>query len=159
MNNFEFHKDAIEELFREKITFAVTENNVITTCRIGCSNCIFSTMNNPHTVGLSCGDRKMMWALQEYVEKPKLTKQERKFCELLEGKDCWFARDLNKELCLFVNKPRREDGEDMWWANTTGVAIMVGDDFVVFEIEMSFIKWEDEEPWSVDELLKLDVVE
>lgn len=160
MTNYEFYKEEIEMRYRNETSFAFTKNGCIVDCKnINCEDCIFSHFNNPQNYCLDCGDIKMMWAVQERVEPPKLTKQERKFCEMMEGKDCWFARDLNEELCLFVNKPRRGDEEDMWWANTTGIAIMAGDDFIVFEIEMSFIKWEDEEPWSVAELLKLEVEE
>ena len=150
MNNFEFHKNAIEELFREKIAFAVTENNVITTCRIGCSNCIFSTMNNPHTVGLSCGDRKMMWALREYVGKPKLTKKEKTFVDLM-GADLYLARSIDGSLFLYNTMPFKTEYD---WIGHAGYFSM--QEFE--DLEFSFIKWEDEEPWSIEELSKLEVI-
>ena len=148
MTNYEFYKNEILKMCRE--------GDGVRVFALANPNKLYKHNGNPCC---SCSCELLEWLYSEHVEKPKLTKQERKFCEMLEGKDCWFARDLNKELCLFVNKPRRGDEEDMWWANTTGVAIMAGDDFVVFEIEMSFIKWEDEEPWSIKELLKLEVEE
>ena len=150
MNNFEFHKDAIEELFREKIAFAVTENNVITTCRIGCSNCIFSTMNNPHTVGLSCGDRKMMWAMKEYTEQPKLTKKEKQFVDMM-GADTYLARSKGGSLFLYDLKPYKDEYD--WCSHACYFPMSV-----FHGLEFTFIRWEDKEPWGIDMLSKLGVV-
>ena len=162
MTNYEFYKEEIEMRYRNGESFALTKQGCVVNCSsIDCSACMFSTSCNPDTYTLLCGDRKMMWAVQEHVEKPKLTKQERKFCELLEGKNCWFARDLDGSLTLFVFKPEKDVMDGAWWVDDfgAGAAIMTEDELPVFEIVMPFIKWKDEEPWSVEELLKLEVEE
>ena len=155
MNNFEFHKDAIESLYRVNASFGLSERGVIAICsNIGCTKCMFSLSHNPHTEGLSCGDRKMLWALKEYVEKPKLTKQERKFCELFEGKELWFAKDkTNKYVTTYKTMPEKRD---KWWYGNSVPSVDLRS---VCGVKFDFIKFEDEKPWSVAELLKLEVIE
>ena len=112
---------------------------------------MFSCYNNPETRGLRCGDRKMMWAVQEHVEKPKLTKQERKFCELLEGKDVWFATDKTDNM-PYIYKEEPERHTSVWHGNTTPTS-----KFRQFcDAKFSFIKWEDK-PWHINDLLALEV--
>lgn len=148
MTNYEFYKEEILQMCRE--------GDGVRVFALANPNKLYKHNGNPCC---SCSCELLEWLYAEHVEKPKLTKQERKFCELLEDKDCWFVRDSDETLCLFVDKPYKEDGEDMWWADKTGAAIMTGDDLSIFEVKMTFIKWEDEEPWSVEELLKLEVEE
>ena len=161
MTNYEFYKEEIEMRYRNTTSFAVTKRGYIIDCKnISCEDCIFSNFNNSQNHWLNCGDRKMMWALQEHVEKPKLTKQERKFCELFEGKDVWIAKDKSGALYLYDKKPHKgkELYDEIWEANYHGNT-MDGIVFKLAEMKFYFIKWEDEEPWSVEELLKLEVEE
>ena len=156
MTNYEFYKEEIEMRYRNEQSFALTKQGCIVTCSfIDCKGCMFSCDNNNHeTRGLHCGDRKMIWAVQEHVEKPKLTKQERKFCELLEGEDIWFARQRNMTMpTIFIHKPYKT--VTCWHGDTIQSCELRKYCNARFE----FIKWEDEEPWSVTELLKLEVEE
>lgn len=148
MTNYEFYKEEILQMCRE--------GDGVRVFALANPNKLYKHNGNPCC---SCSCELLEWLYAEHVKNPKLTKQERKFCELLEDKDCWFVRDSDETLCLFVDKPYKEDGEDMWWVDKTGAAIMTGDDLSIFEVKMTFIKWEDEEPWSVEELLKLEVEE
>ena len=158
MNNYEFHKDAIEAFFREELSFAMTKREVVTTCNtIGCEQCIFSKYNNPDTYDLTCGDRKMMWALKEHVEKPALNKYERAFCEALQIG--WIARNrVNGRVSIFTKKPTREASG--YWYIKDGNCFAISH-FAAFnhELKFDFIQWENEEPWSIEELLKLEVTE
>ena len=152
MTNYEFYKEEIEMRYRECTSFALTKQNCIASCKIiNCEECLFSRFNNTETRGLSCGDRKMMWAIQEHVEKPKLTKQERKFCELLKGKDVWFAAGAKDRFAYaFMTKPQRM--EAAWCGD-----ILATSRFREYcDAALSFIKWEDE-PWHIDDLLALEV--
>lgn len=148
MTNYEFYKDEILKMCKE--------GDGVRVFALANPNKLYKHNGNPCC---SCSCELLEWLYSEHIEKPKLTKQERKFCELLEGKDCWFVRDSDETLCLFVDKPYKEDDEDMWWADKTGAAIMTGDDLSIFEVKMLFIKWEDEEPWHINELLTLEVEE
>lgn len=161
MTNYEFYKEEIEMRYRECTPFALTKQNCIASCKIiDCEECVFSCYNNPETRGLRCGDRKMIWAMQEHVEMQKLTKKERKFCELFEGKDVWIAKDKSGVPYLYNKKPHKGKGlyDEIWEANYHGNT-MDGIVFQLAEMKFEFIKWEDEEPWSIDDLLKLEVVE
>lgn len=161
MTNYEFYKEEIEMRYRNVEAFALTKQGCIVNCgSINCQACMFSCYTNPATRGLSCGDRKMMWAVHEHVEKPKLTKQERKFCELFESKDVWIAKDKSGALYLYDKKPHKgkELYDEIWEANYYGNT-MDGIVFKLAEMKFEFIKWEDEEPWSIEELLKLEVEE
>ena len=90
------------------------------------------------------------WLYAEHIEPPKLTKRERAFCEVLETG--WIARDKDRSMCWFPADAEVEKGQRMWH----------GKKFVnISSIGLSFalIKWEDEKPWSVEDLLKLEVME
>lgn len=81
---------------------------------------------------------------------PKLTKRERAFCELVG--DGWIARDECGTIIWYDNKPCKRDIE--WFA--------YGEYFnldIFNEIPFMFIEWEDDEPWAVEDLLKLEVKE
>lgn len=91
------------------------------------------------------------WAATEYVERPKLTQKERKFCELAEGG--WIARDSSGDVCWYLTKPSK--GNKVWyrWCNSVNLTKLNSN------LKFSFITWTDEEPWAVEDLLKLEVME
>ena len=157
MTNYEFYKDQIwEYILKDKMFAMRCGSDALTTCsHLRCDECVFSRHNG--IGGTGCADNRMLWAMQEHIEKPKLTKQERKFCELLKEKDCWFARDLDETLCVFLCKPHKIIADGMWYDDDLGTTLMTSDQLSVFEVTMPFIKWQDEEPWSVDALLELEV--
>jgi hypothetical protein len=155
MTNYEFYKDEIEMRYREGKGFALTKSGKIIMCRSNqCGDCCFSRHVSRDSTDLSCGDRKMMWAVQEYTERPKLTKHERKFCELLEGKDAWIARDMGDKT-VTVYKCRPDKRSDFWAGRTFTCSTFIFE----MKLKFDFIQWEDGSPWSVDELLKLEVEE
>ena len=57
----------------------------------------------------------------------------------------WLARDFDRELYAFVEKP--EKGETTWFNHSHLNSYIDKDLF-------TFIKWEDEEPTNINELLK-----
>lgn len=156
MTNYEFYKEEIEMRYRNGESFALTKQGCVVNCSsIDCSVCMFSASCNPDTYNLLCGDRKMVWAVQEHIEKPKLTNREKQFCELFGYKDVWFARDRTGELFMYVSEfPYRSNDGECWY--TEGSMMQMD---IFGDVLFSFIKWEDEEPWSIEELLKLEVVE
>lgn len=100
-----------------------------------------------------CIEGFLEYLAQEHIEQPKLTKRERAFCEAF--KTGWIAKDESDVVCWYANPPIKGDG--MWIE--TGVPVktemQIPIDFWFFD----FIKWSDEEPWAVADLLKLDVIE
>lgn len=88
---------------------------------------------------------------EEHIEQPKLTKRERAFCEA--AQTGWIARDKNGSLFWYGTMP-----------GPKGNAIWVCCDprsYQMFNMGslFKFIAWSDEKPWSIEDLLKLDVME
>ena len=152
MKNFEKFETEIMHIVEDGHTFAVVNGKPV--------NCMTATCNSCELPTNACFKDRYRWMFSEYKERHKLTKQERKFCELFEGKDVWVARDKSGNLYLYDKKPYKECNEcnEIWFANIRGNT-MDGIVFKLAEIKFYFIKWEDEEPWSIEELLKLEVEE
>lgn len=84
---------------------------------------------------------------------PKLTKRERLFCELVEKG--FMARDKDGVCFWYDSKPHKTDGEGIW-SNDGDVLLATK---MTFDIDFNFIQWEDDLPWAVEDLLKLEVEE
>ena len=86
--------------------------------------------------------KKLLW---ERKEKPKLTEDEKAILKvLLKEKYKWIARDKNG--CLYVYASKPEKVITIW--EGSGLPMMP------FNHLFQFIKWEDEEPYSIEELLE-----
>ena len=150
MKNFEKFEKEIMEIVREGYNIAIQNGLPIRCQDILCAEC------DCHGTGRTCKDEKRKWMESEYKERPKLTKQERKFCELFEGKDVWFATDnddSNTMPVVYTSKPVK--GIRSW----SGRYIKSKSLRQFIDAKFDFIKWEDEEPWYISELLKLEVKE
>lgn len=130
--NFGLHKDTEE--FIQCITY-------------NCTNCLFYRDDNKY-----CGKRKMNWLLEEYVEPQKLTKREMAFCEF--AQTGWLARDSTGYIYFHKELPIK--GIYDWNTDFYGDRLS---DIIRTEHVFNFIKWEDDKPYSIEELLKLDVEE
>lgn len=85
---------------------------------------------------------KLLW---ERKEKPKLNEDEKAILKvLLNEKYKWIARDKNDWLYVYASKPKK--GITIW--ENTGSPMMP------FVHLFNFIKWEDEEPYLIEDLLK-----
>lgn len=150
MKNFEKFETEIMEIVREGYNIAIQNGLPIRCQDILCVKC------DCHGTGRTCKDEKRKWMESEYKERPKLTKQERKFCELFEGKDIWFATDkdsISKIPVVYTEKPVKNA---FAWSGDN----IITQNFRLFiDAKFDFIKWEDEEPWSIEDLLKLEVEE
>ena len=86
--------------------------------------------------------KELLW---ERKDEPKLTEDEKAILKvLLNEKYKWIARDKNDWLYVYASKPKK--GITIW--ENTGSPMMP------FVHLFNFIKWEDEEPYSIEELLK-----
>lgn len=142
MTNFEKYKDEILPLAKNNWGFAFRMNK-ITACKLSeCENCIFTG---------SCIANRIKWLYEEYQEPaPKLTKAERGFCEIVETG--YIARDLvNNSISYYSAKPYIDSHNYFW--NSPYTSIELSPEY------FSFIKWEDKKPWSIEDLLKLEVEE
>lgn len=79
----------------------------------------------------------------------KLTEDEKVILRNIDKKYKWIARDGDGKLCVFVDKPLKFP---YMWNNKRNT----GWDFLnVFAHLFQFIKWEDEEPYLIEDLLKM----
>lgn len=141
--NFEFYKDEILKCLSEN-NIAI-KNNKPVKCVGDCNSCIRDS-----GIGI-CTDKPLLeWLYAEHIEQPKLTKRERAFCEA--AQTGWIARDRDGSMCWFPDDAVVQKGRIMWNAEKY-VCISH------FKFQFLCIKWEDEKPWSVEDLLKLDVID
>ena len=84
---------------------------------------------------------KLLW---ERKETPKLTEDEKVVLRNIDKDYKWIARDLTGMVYIFIERP--EKGQAIWYG--------CGQPMIPFYHLFQFIKWEDEEPYSIEELLK-----
>jgi hypothetical protein len=146
-NKEKFDKEIID-IACKGYAFSVTKSGEITFCdSFKCDMCKFYVP----TGDKSCGIRRYEWAESENVEKPTITSREKNFLDVLLSNCKYIARDKDNLLYVYYDKPIR--GNKFWISDYASHDIpkdMYGDVF-------SFIKWEDEEPWSIEGLKKLEV--
>ena len=142
--NFEFYKDKILNEFIKEYQmhcFALAMEIVTgVEFHIGCECGKCS----------SCEKIVFEWLYAEHIEQPKLTKRERAFCEAVQVG--WIARDECGGLYFYEEAPTKHG---ILWSSNSGIYELPETIWELF----SFAKWEDEKPWSVEDLLKLEVEE
>ena len=84
--------------------------------------------------------KELLW---ERKEKPKLTEDEKVILRNLPKEYKWIARDLSGMVYIFIERP--EKGQAIWYG--------CGQPMIPFYHLFQFIQWEDEEPYSIEELL------
>ena len=85
--------------------------------------------------------KELLW---ERKENPKLNEDEKAILRNLPKQYEWIARDKNGSIYLYINKPvKRFFGFDAF-----------GTIKLPFDQLFQFIQWEDEEPYSIEDLLK-----
>ena len=110
-----------------------------------CSLCLFCDGD--------CSKEKIReWAESEYIEKPVISKRDRAFLEYLDAIIHYVTRDLNDDLYIYISKPHKFI--DCWESKREADKILR-----MFNIDLPMIKWEDSEPWLIEDLKKLEVVE
>lgn len=135
-------------------SIAVTKDNKVVYCSdIPCESCMFDSCGKHIGRAQVCLDRLREWSESEYVEKPTITSKEKNLLDILLPKWSYIARDSNTSLYIYPIKPTR-----------LGERWILKNDYYVYKIAKNvygnmfdFIKWEDEEPWSIADLKKLEV--
>lgn len=138
-SNMEHYRNEILEIAKHKLAFGLKNGKLIYCTNANCDLCDFDKPSSP------CGLLRTLWLMKDYKESIVLTAKEKCFLEIVETG--WLTRDIDGEIKSHTSKPRKLE---TCWTSVT-------DDFGVrtFNKELfSFITWEDEEPWSVEELMK-----
>lgn len=145
-NKEKYAKDIIdiacdgEDIAVDKRTGKVSSCNYIS-----CSNCLF------YKIGCLKGRSK--WAESEYVEKPVISKRDRAFLDCIREEYKLVARDENGKLFVYETQPRKS--ETYWVLNYDGYLYLNQ----YFNVDFPMVKWSNEEPWLIEDLKKLEVVE
>lgn len=112
---------------------------------LSCGNCLFS-----------CGDcdtKLAEWAESEYIELPVISKKDRAFLDHLIEEYKFIARDKNGMLFVYKAQPRKL--ENYWYLSNCGCLGLNQ----YFDIDFPMIQWSDSEPWKIEDLKKLEVVD
>ena len=141
MTNFEKYKDEILKLTEHTCHFGLVNGRLLSCYEMNCSNCKFDVKN--------CVKTRFQWLYEEHNEPaPKLKPKERVFCEAFYEDYFYIARDDDGLLFLYECEPVK--AADIWSA--------MGDcNIRLNESLFPFIDWTDEKPWSIADLLKLEV--
>ena len=116
-------------------------------CEISCGECLFNTDTS------SCSEEIREWAEAEHVERPVISKRDRAFLEYLSTNIQYMARDMSDRLYIYPRKPYKQVN---CWSSS---ACETEKALWMFNIDFPMVKWEDDEPWLIDDLKKLEVVD
>ena len=148
MKNKEKYAKEIVEIACKGHGFLVDKNTneVVDCCVTPCTTCLFSEMGD-------CCEARIWWAESEYIEKPVISKRDREFLEYIADEFIYIARNEDERLFLFANKAIKRDELGMFACDGLTRTLYA------FNINFPMVKWEDDEPWLIEDLMKLAVVE
>ena len=86
---------------------------------------------------------RIMWEREEST----ITAGEKIILQNIDSKYKYIARDYSEKLYIYIEEPKKHD--HFWIAPETSKT------FHLFNHLFKMVKWEDEEPWLIEDLLKL----
>lgn len=116
---------------------------------ITCSSCKFDDDDR------ECERCRLEWLEQEYIEHLVISKRDRDFLGYLLEDYKWMARDENEALYVYSAVPIRSESNYFWRTGGAGTACTISK----LDIEFPMVKWSDEKPWRIADLLNLEVVD
>ncbi len=100
--------------------------------------------------GRACDKCRVDWLKAEHKEKPKLSEVERVILENVDKDYKWIVRDEDKTISVFTHQPDKMVDGSGFWCRIEGTF----DNLECFNHLFQFIKWSDNEPYNIEELLK-----
>lgn len=88
---------------------------------------------------------------EEYIEKPKISRSDRTFLDYIPDDYKYIARD--EDGMLFTYKERTRRRSKMWIYDSELFGIHKA------KVRFPMVKWENKEPWLIEDLKKLEVVD
>lgn len=149
MKNKEKHSKEIADIACNGNSIAVVRSTgkLRPCCEISCGECLFNTGTSP------CREEIRKWAESEYVERQVISKKDKAFLEYLSVNIQYIARDMSGRLYIYVRRPYKQI--DCWSSS----ACETEKTLWMFNIDFPMVKWSDEEPWLIEDLKKLEVVD
>lgn len=112
-----------------------------------CTECLF------HGKKGTCHTSRRKWLESEYIEKPVISKRDKAFFEYIGTGINYITRDMDGSLYVYISKPHKLI--DCWESS----ACETDKSLRHFELDFPMVRWEDDEPWLIEDLRKLEVVE
>lgn len=149
MKNKEKYAKEIMEIACDGDSIAIARNSgKLVRCRnITCDECLFDSAD--------CGNDTREWAESEYIEEPVISRRDKAFLVYIKEGYKFVARDENGKLFVYGSKPYKDKRCNCWLSDRRNSPILCLNYNIVFPI----VKWEDSEPWLIEDLKKLEVVD
>lgn len=145
-NKEKFAKEIVEIVCSRDSIAIIKKSGRIVPCEgTRCSLCLFHDYD--------CKEKTREWAESEYIEKPVISKKDRAFLDYLIEEYKFIARDKNCKLLICEAQPIKRE---RYWYLSNGHCLSLNR---CFNVDFPMIKWEDLEPWLIEDLKKLEVVE
>lgn len=112
-----------------------------------CTECLFYGKKE------TCHTSRRKWLESEYIEKPVISKRDRAFLECIGEGIKYIARDMDGFLFIYCIKPHKLI--DCWERGE----IETNKSLEFFKLNLPMVKWSDKEPWLIEDLKNLEVVE
>lgn len=145
MLNAERFKKEILENSNAVFDFSMSKDkHTIKKCLGVCDDCIFCNM------GEHCSNVKVKWLLSEYKEPIKLSKVEYELLRHLRKNGySYIVRDGSNSVYVYEKRPCRNN---LYWSPGD---VNHNDDISLYRLSylFQFLKWSDEEPTSIQEVL------
>lgn len=147
MKNREKYKEELLDIACAGNRIAIDKRTMqIRRCKgLSCVHCLLNECDD-------CGEKLAEWAESEYVEPAKISKKDRAFLDYIRDVYNFVVRNKDGKLLLDGSKPWKTD--DGVWVSISG-NIYLG----CFDVKLPMVKREDKEPWTVEDLKKLEVVD
>lgn len=150
MKNKEKYAECVLTFACDKSAFGVYEKTgEMERCmEMHCKECLFYGKKE------TCQTSRRKWLESEYIEKSVISKRDRAFLDYLRDRWKYMARDnISNAVYVFTEIPEKSEVGHFVY---TGEARRISSDFnVVFPM----VKLSDSEPWLIEDLKKLEVVE
>lgn len=152
MKNKEKYVKEIVELACDGNRIAIVRQTgeIISCYGLPCRECLFQSDRG------QCKEKAREWAEAEYIEKPVISKRDRVFLEYIRERYKYIARDENGNLFAYETHPRKVG--TCWNTNS-----LICKSYLYlnrhFNVDFPMIKWQDSEPWLIEDLKKLEVVD
>ena len=146
-NKEKYAKEIIEIVCDGRILGVNKVTGKPTVCgNISCRNCLRDGRNT------CSGEFLREWAESEYIEKPVISKRDRAFLDYLGENAKWMTKESGSGISVWLTKPKKDKSISAW---TDGMYNCLSE----LNIDFPMVKREDDEPWLIEDLKKLEVVE